>query len=246
MCGGRGNRPPSPFKTLAIGLTVQLDPLSQNLETSRGMNVLNFKPADSCTYDLLALGEVMLRLDPGEGRIRCARDFKVWEGGGEYNVARGLRRCFGLRTAICTAFADNEERKQARLKSIDFIQTHDAISFLRTSIPGLFADRFKKEHAEVVEKLIDAGTSFSNETLVQYQKAMLNRPERKRTLQKTNLPVLFIIGEKDQAIPLQQSLAQCHLPAIASVHILPNAGHMGMLEESELCTDAVISFLNNV
>ena len=50
----------------------------------------------------------MLRLDPGEGRIRCAREFKVWEGGGEYNVARGLRRCFGLRTAVCTAFADNE------------------------------------------------------------------------------------------------------------------------------------------
>ena len=145
-----------------------------------------------------------------------------------------------------TAFADNEERKQARLKSIDFIQTNDAISFLRTSIPGLFADKFKKEHAEVIEKLIDAGMSFSSETLIQYQKAMLNRPERKRLLQKTNLPVLFIIGEKDQAIPLQQSLAQCHLPSIASVHILPNAGHMGMLEEGELCTDAIISFLSNV
>jgi 2-dehydro-3-deoxygluconokinase len=72
------------------------------------MNALTLKPASSCAYDLLALGEVMLRLDPGESRIRCARDFKVWEGGGEYNVARGLRRCFGLRTAICTAFADND------------------------------------------------------------------------------------------------------------------------------------------
>jgi 2-dehydro-3-deoxygluconokinase len=61
-----------------------------------------------CRYDLLALGEIMLRLDPGEGRIRCARAFKVWEGGGEYNVARGLRRCFGLKTAVCTAFADND------------------------------------------------------------------------------------------------------------------------------------------
>jgi 2-dehydro-3-deoxygluconokinase len=50
----------------------------------------------------------MLRLDPGEDRVRCARRFRAWEGGGEYNVARGLRRCFGLRTAICTAFADNE------------------------------------------------------------------------------------------------------------------------------------------
>lgn len=72
------------------------------------MAILNIKPAESCRYDLLALGEVMLRLDPGEGRVRTAREFKVWEGGGEYNVARGLRRCFGLRTAVCTAFADNE------------------------------------------------------------------------------------------------------------------------------------------
>ncbi|MCX6927500.1 MAG: sugar kinase [Verrucomicrobia bacterium] len=72
------------------------------------MNDLTIKPAGSCAYDLVALGEIMLRLDPGEGRIRCAREFKAWEGGGEYNVARGLRRCFGLRTAICTAFADNE------------------------------------------------------------------------------------------------------------------------------------------
>src|SRR5215467_10289511 len=69
---------------------------------------LNLKPADGCKYDLVALGEVMLRLDPGEGRVRTTRHFNVWEGGGEYNVARGLRRCFGLRTAICTAFADNE------------------------------------------------------------------------------------------------------------------------------------------
>jgi len=72
------------------------------------MLVLNLKPARSCRYDLVALGEVMLRLDPGEGRVRTTREFRVWEGGGEYNVARGLRRCFGLKTAICTAFAENE------------------------------------------------------------------------------------------------------------------------------------------
>ncbi len=72
------------------------------------MTALNVKRAGSCAYDLLALGEIMLRLDPGEGRIRTARQFRVWEGGGEYNVARGLRRCFGLRTAVATAFADND------------------------------------------------------------------------------------------------------------------------------------------
>ena len=58
-------------------------------------------------WDCLSLGEVMLRLDPGESRITTTRQFRVWEGGGEYNVARGLRRCFGLRTAIATALADN-------------------------------------------------------------------------------------------------------------------------------------------
>ncbi len=66
------------------------------------------KLRDKYTFDQLSLGEIMLRLDPGEGRIRTAREFTVWEGGGEYNVARGLRKCFGLKTAVCTAFVDNE------------------------------------------------------------------------------------------------------------------------------------------
>jgi 2-dehydro-3-deoxygluconokinase len=69
---------------------------------------LKIKSANECKFDELSLGEIMLRLDPGEGRIRTAREFKVWEGGGEYNVARGLRKCFGLRTAVCTAFVEND------------------------------------------------------------------------------------------------------------------------------------------
>ena len=69
---------------------------------------LIIKPAKNCAFDQVSLGEIMLRLDPGEGRVRTTREFKVWEGGGEYNVARGLRKCFGLRTSVCTAFVDNE------------------------------------------------------------------------------------------------------------------------------------------
>lgn len=69
---------------------------------------MRLRSREECRYDAVSLGEVMLRLDPGEGRVRTARQFQVWEGGGEYNVARGLRRCFGLRTAVVTAFADNE------------------------------------------------------------------------------------------------------------------------------------------
>jgi 2-dehydro-3-deoxygluconokinase len=69
---------------------------------------LTIKPANEAKFDQLSLGEVMLRLDPGEGRVRTAREFRAWEGGGEYNTSRGLRKCFGLRTAVCTAFVDNE------------------------------------------------------------------------------------------------------------------------------------------
>ena len=69
---------------------------------------LQLKAPGTYTYDMISLGEIMLRLDPGEGRIKNARSFRAWEGGGEYNVARGLRRCFGLKTAAVTALADNE------------------------------------------------------------------------------------------------------------------------------------------
>jgi 2-dehydro-3-deoxygluconokinase len=69
---------------------------------------MNIKPKSEALFDEISLGEVMLRLDPGEGRIKTARHFSAWEGGGEYNVARGLRRCFGLRTAVVTALAEND------------------------------------------------------------------------------------------------------------------------------------------
>ena len=69
--------------------------------------MIRIRPKEQCRWDLVALGEVMLRLDPGAGRIATTRRFDVWEGGGEYNVARGLKRCFGMETAIVTAFVDN-------------------------------------------------------------------------------------------------------------------------------------------
>lgn len=69
--------------------------------------MLNTKPQSDCRWDIVSLGEVMLRLDPGDGRIHTTRTFQAWEGGGEYNVARGLKRCFGLEAAVVTALADN-------------------------------------------------------------------------------------------------------------------------------------------
>jgi 2-dehydro-3-deoxygluconokinase len=69
--------------------------------------ILEIKPASECKYDIISLGEIMIRLDPGDDRIHTARTFRAWEGGGEYNVARGLRRCFGKRAAAITAIPDN-------------------------------------------------------------------------------------------------------------------------------------------
>jgi 2-dehydro-3-deoxygluconokinase len=71
------------------------------------MDELIIRPAADCMWDEVSLGEIMIRLDPGDGRIHTARNFRVWEGGGEYNVARGLRKCFGLRTAVVTSIVDN-------------------------------------------------------------------------------------------------------------------------------------------
>ncbi|SDN26885.1 sugar kinase [Actinomyces ruminicola] len=82
--------------------------MSTDTETTVAAGPVCPRPAEECRYDVVSLGEVMLRLDPGEGRVRTARRFEVWEGGGEYNVARGLSRCFGLRAGVVTALADNE------------------------------------------------------------------------------------------------------------------------------------------
>ena len=89
---------------------------------------LKIKDAAGSRFDLVSLGEVMLRLDPGEGRVATTRTFQAWEGGGEYNVARGLRRCFGLRTAIVTALVDNPV---GRLVEDLMLQGGTDLSFLR-------------------------------------------------------------------------------------------------------------------
>ena len=81
--------------------------ITQLVESLEMAESLTIKSKTDCRWDLVSLGEVMLRLDPGDGRVATTRTFQVWEGGGEYNVARGLKRCFGMDTAIVTALADN-------------------------------------------------------------------------------------------------------------------------------------------
>lgn len=151
---------------------------------------------------------------------------------------------FGLFNS--TAFADNEDKKRERLKAIEFMEKNGAAPFLRKSLSGLFSEKFKEDHADEIEDLINSLTYFTSEALIQYYRAMMNRADRIKVLKTTPLPVLFVIGEKDPAVPLEKSLEQSHFPNTSYVHILPETGHVGMLEQKNLSVEIVSSYLNDV
>ncbi len=142
-----------------------------------------------------------------------------------------------------SAFADDEEKKQARRKSIDFIRQNGAAAFLKTSIPGLFTKDFVEHFPDKINALIESGHSFSADALVQYYEAMIDRPDRTHILKSFNGPVLFIMGEFDNAIPLAISLQQCYLPNEAHVHLFTGSAHMGMWEEPDRANEALEAFL---
>ncbi|HRP55827.1 alpha/beta hydrolase, partial [Agriterribacter sp.] len=118
-------------------------------------------------------------------------------------------RLNGLGLVHSTAFADDEEKKTARRKGIAFIQRYGAHEFLKQSIPNLFAAEFTREHPGQINALIARAGNFTVPALVQYYEAMMERPDRAEILEKTSNPVLFIIGEEDKSVYLQDSLKQC-------------------------------------
>jgi pimeloyl-ACP methyl ester carboxylesterase len=145
-----------------------------------------------------------------------------------------------------TAFADTEEKKQTRKKGIEFIQKNGAYSFLRTSTPNLFSATSKQRSPEIIDSLIEKGNEFTQQSLVQYYEAMIQRPDRTAVLSGSEKPVLFILGTEDPAAPITDMLKQVHLPQTAYIHILENVGHMSMLEAPELLNQYVLQFINEV
>jgi len=139
-----------------------------------------------------------------------------------------------------SAFADSEEKKAARRKSIEFIKNNGAYEFLKTSIPGLFKG---SDGSEPSDALVEKGRAFTPDALIQYYQAMIARPDRTEILKTFTGRILFIIGEFDNAVPFQQSLQQCYLPAVSDVHILRNSAHMGMLEETGKVNEIIAAFL---
>jgi pimeloyl-ACP methyl ester carboxylesterase len=152
-----------------------------------------------------------------------------------------LLNSFGL--VHSSAFADSEEKKIARQKSIDFIQTNGAYDFLKTAIPGLFGDIWSPAHQTEITSLVHKRKNFTPTALVQYYRAMIARPERTAVFKNFSGPVLFIIGEHDKAVPFEQSMQQTPLLNLAYIHILRNSAHMGMWEETDKVNAAMLSFL---
>lgn len=139
-----------------------------------------------------------------------------------------------------SAFADSEEKKANRLKSIDFVKKNGAYEFLKAVIIDLFTEKWASENAAAVETQVEKSKSFTDEAIIQYYRAMIARPDRTHVLKNFTNPVLFIFGEHDKAIPFEQSLQQSYLPVQSHIHILRNSAHMGMLEEAGKVNHALL------
>lgn len=141
------------------------------------------------------------------------------------------------------AGADNEEKKETRRKGIAFIEKNGANEFIKTTIPNLFSDTTKKDNPSLIEQFTKTIPGFSKAALKEYYEAMIARPDRVSLLSKTDLPVLFVIGKKDNVIPYEDVLKQSSLPRISFINLLENSGHMGMLEETNKANAAIEEFL---
>lgn len=140
-------------------------------------------------------------------------------------------------------FADSIEQKQHRQKSIDFIKRQGHVLYVKQLFPNLFAPGFARSNAFLVEKLTFRATNYSEKGIINALTAMSNRVDNSSVLKNISCPVLYIIGEKDMTISLNDSLAQTHLAAIGDIQVLPKAGHMGMFEAKKLCSKVIRHFI---
>ena len=155
-----------------------------------------------------------------------------------------MLRGFGLFHS--TAFADSAEKIETRRKGIRFIEENGAFAFLKTTIPNLYSPETKEKNPTLVEEQIIAGHGLKSEALIAYYEGMIARPDRTHVLKESRVPVLFIMGKYDNAVPLADGLKQCHLPATSFIHILEHSGHMGMQEEGDLAKSALSGFLSHI
>lgn len=132
-----------------------------------------------------------------------------------------------------SAYPDDEEKKAIREKGIQFIKHHGPFAFLKTIIPNFFSPVTKKKNPDLITGHINKQTGFSTDPLIAYYKGMKHRYDHTDLLKIVKIPILFILGVYDNAVPLDDGLKQCQLPEKSYIHVLKNSGHMGMLEEAD-------------
>jgi pimeloyl-ACP methyl ester carboxylesterase len=145
-----------------------------------------------------------------------------------------------------TALPDTPIKIENRLRGITFIEKFGAATFLETTAPNLFGTYTQKNHPQLITEFIQSIPSFSNGALTSYYQAMMQRPDLTSVLETTPLPVLFILGDQDIAVALEDTLPQTKMPQTAYLYVLENCGHMGMLEQPLHFNNAVLGFLDKV
>jgi pimeloyl-ACP methyl ester carboxylesterase len=143
-----------------------------------------------------------------------------------------------------TAFADNTEKKESRNKTIQFIEKHGVEMFAQSFVSPLFYAENRMLLKEEIATTTSIAAASSREGVIEATKAMRDRSDYTHVLKNTTLPVLFIIGKEDTAVPLEKSLEQCHIPGDSTVHFIKGVGHMGMIENPDDTIRIVEKFMN--
>lgn len=155
-------------------------------------------------------------------------------------------KLYGFGLIHSTAYADSEEKKINRQRGIQMMEQYGSYVFLKTIIPALFTIAFKNNSPNIIDALLEKGKLFSVVALQNYCLAMMNRIDRTDVLKDGNLPVLFIIGTEDIAVPIKDSLQQSHMAKCSYIHLLDKIGHMGMLEKPDVVNIYIKNFINDI
>ncbi len=142
-----------------------------------------------------------------------------------------------------TAFADTEEKKLSRKKGIQKIKENGAASFLKDFVPALYGPSAKTVNQIVIDDHLKQVGYFTKAALSSYFQSMMDRPDRTNVLKQNKIPVLFVLGRNDAAIPFNDVLRLASMPDISYIHILEQSGHMGMIEEPEKSNRILNDFL---
>ena len=145
-----------------------------------------------------------------------------------------------------TSYADSDAKKEARLKSIEFLKNNSTQSFLEVATPNLFGEKYKTSHPEKINELIERASQIPEASMMAYLRAMRKRKDRTDIIKNTTKPVFFCIGMKDNAVNPEDAIVQSKIPEKAQTLILEEAGHQGMMEEPEKLIEAIKVFIDKI